>query len=626
MNKRPILPTDISFSHVADMYLAELRNGKVIPVEKLIAALPHLESEIREQLPALALLERAMGKKADEVEVDSASEIAGCRLIREVGRGAVGVVFEAHDGGLDRKVAIKLIPLQGTETPIAIDRFELERRAMARLEHPHIVPVYSSGFTKKSAYLVIKLIEGSSLYALQKGSGDFRTRFHFSAFRSNWDSLATLGLNVASGLHHAHQQGLVHRDIKPGNLLLDQDGKVWISDFGLAKVFDLAKSLSRTGDAIGTPRYMAPEQFRGVCDARSDVYALGITLYELASGKFVWSDKSSVSLITGRDSIELPNLKEVCPEVPDELCKIIMKACQFSPDDRYQTADEMCIVLDRFLHGKSKADRRVRKRLPDEVYRKKARRETVIACLAVMLVSFFIGTYVFVGRAPNTNADATRVENRPQLSRSAVGLIDKLADRDQDDMVKIVADFVEQSLSESGQKLQFSEPAKQEIRNQVDKITTQIKTTGLTEESLGKFLDGYRKTSLPIATKVMRLAPVIASSGLSVVEKKAAIETLRALGAAAVNGYVSERDVDAIVSKLIGFQPKLTTEITAMVIPDQRLRVWLGDLTGYLKVLPAAAFVYKDALNKELREVFDGAFGPFDQSGAQRTGNVRGTR
>lgn len=608
------------------MYLSELRKGKTIPVEKLAVALPHLAVEIREQLPALVLLERAMTPIIPPQQVDVCDDLGGCQLIREVGRGAVGVVFEAYDQGLDRKVAVKVIPLRGNDSPIAVDRFELERRAMARLEHPHIVPVYSSGLNDQSAYLVMKLIQGFSLYSLQNGAGDFKTRYHFSTLRSSWDSLATLGLHVASGLQHAHQQGLVHRDIKPGNLLLDLDGKVWISDFGLAKVFDVAKSLSRTGDAIGTPRYMAPEQIRGICDVRSDVYALGITLYELATGKSVWSDKSCISLITTRHSIELPDLRTICSNVPEELSKVIMKACQFSPDDRYQTADEMHRVLQRFVDGKSRADRRVRKRLPDEAYRKKSRRDTIVACLGVMLVSFFIGTYVFAGRSLETIAKSEQVAPNASLNGSAVRLIDKLADRDQGDMVKIVAEFVEQSLNESGQNLQFSEPAKQEIRNQVENITTKIKTTGLTEESLDKFLHGYRKTSLPIATKVMRLATKVDPSGLSASEKNAAIDLLRDLATATVNGHLHESRVDAIISNLLGFHPKSTTEVASSVIPDLRLRSWLADLKSYLSTLPHEAFVFQESKSMLLKEVFEDAFGPGSQSVGKHSNAGRGSQ
>lgn len=119
-------------------------------------------------------------------------------------------------------------------------------------------------------------------------------------------------------------------------------------------------SISQTGDAIGTPRYMAPEQLRGICDSRSDVYALGITLYELAAGQHVWGGVSAVTLITNRGALELTNIADLRPDLSPELCKIITKACQFAPDDRYQSADELRVVLDRLLSGSSVGERRKR--------------------------------------------------------------------------------------------------------------------------------------------------------------------------------------------------------------------------------------------------------------------------
>lgn len=629
MKRTVFNPKDISFSHVADMYLSELRKGKAIPMGKLAEALPHLAEKIRAELPALVLLERTMGPTNPSKEIDVDEEVGGCELVREVGRGAVGVVFEAYDRGLDRKVAVKVIPLVSNGLPIAIDRFELERRAMARLEHPHIVPVYSSGVNDYSAFLVMKLITGSSLYALQNGSGDFKTRYYFSTLRSNWHSLATLGVNVASGLQHAHQQGLVHRDIKPGNLLMDNDGKIWITDFGLAKVFDNTSPLSRTGDAIGTPRYMAPEQICGICDARSDVYSLGITLYELAIGKSVWGEKSCVSILTSRHSIELPSLNTACADIPEELSKIIMKACQFSPENRYQTAGELHSVLQRFVDGKSNADRRHGKRLSNDLYRKKSRRDTIIACSIAMIASFCIGMYTFLSRSQDNDANASRVAPGLSVNGSAVRLIDRLADRDQNDMVEIVTDFVSHSIIESDTELQLSGPAKEEIRNQVDTIATQIKTTGLTEESLGKFLNGYRKTSLPVATKVMRLVAKVEASGMGIPEKNVGIKTVQALATAAINGYISERDVDAIMSDLIGFQPKSTSEVVEAVVPDVRLRAWLLDLKGYLSNLPAAAFVYQESKGNplnDMKEVFEHAFGENDLHRGKQIGGTRGLR
>ncbi len=188
------------------------------------------------------------------------------------------MVYLGHHRELDRKVAIKTIPLVNTNSENAIDRFQLERRAMARLDHPNIVPIYDCGIHDQDAFLVMKYIEGKNLHQFLKGEGDYREKIVFNDLLSDWKTFAKLALDVASGLAHAHEQGLIHRDIKPANLILDNHGKVWITDFGLAKVIDYTRSISLTGEAVGTPRYMAPEQMRGKADPRSDIYSLGITL------------------------------------------------------------------------------------------------------------------------------------------------------------------------------------------------------------------------------------------------------------------------------------------------------------------------------------------------------------
>ncbi len=603
-------PADISFSDVADLYLAELRKGHPLSLDTLAKTFPHLADDIKENLPALGLLEQAMGTTTFSSNALPAEELGGCRLIRELGRGAVGVVYEAHQQELGRRVAIKVIPVQENAAGASIQRFELERMALGRLEHPHIVPVYSYGVNDQHAYLIMKLIDGHSLYDLQNQQGNFRMQFHIAELKSNWDQLAQFGADVASGLHHAHLQGLVHRDIKPGNLLLDESGKVWISDFGLAKILDYARSLSRTGDAIGTPRYMAPEQLRGVCDARSDVYSLGVTMYELASGERAWNDKSNIDLLTERNSLALTPLEEMQPNIPSDLAKIIMKACELSPSDRYQTAQELEFVLNRFLARHYPGDRRKRKREPNEVFRQKSRQRMLIASLAVLCTSLTLGV-VSVWQGDGNVVQSSSI---PQLvaqaspTDSAASLIDRLADRNQDDMVKIVSDFVHESLDETSNELQFSEPAKEEIRKQVNTITKQIKTTGLTEESLAQFLEGYRRTSLPIATKVMRLTLVVQKSGLTPQERLGAITMLRGLATATLNGHIDENQVDSLVDELTGGKVSSSADVAAMYVHDQRLRAWLAALSQRLANLPPTAFTLGSSVQKELQPVFDQAF------------------
>lgn len=615
MRTENIEAQDISFTAVADMYLDELRKGKPLSIEVLAKTFPHLANDLRTQLPALALLEQTMGKPASAKATAPPDVLGGCQIIRELGRGAVGIVYEALQKDLGRKVAVKVIPIQPQGSGVSVERFELERLAMGRLEHPNIVPVYACGFEDANAYLIMKLIEGHSLYDLQQGLGNFRIQFHCSELKSNWDQLAEFAATIASGLQHAHEQGLVHRDIKPGNLLLDEEGKVWISDFGLAKLFDYSRSLSGTGDAIGTPRYMAPEQLRGVCDRRSDVYSLGITLYELASGVRAWGDVSNVALMSDRRSLTLQDLKTVRSDVPSDLAAIIMKACAFAPDERYQTAQELEHVLTRFLNKNYPGDRRKKLREPDEVFRKKSKQRMALGVVAVAGISIFVGAAaVWIGRGTDASQPALETirNTEPRSARSdanTIALIDRLADQDQEDMVAIVSDFVGEELDKTSVELNFSETTRKQLRTQVDTITDQIKTTGLTEESLGKFLDSYRHSLLPVATRVMRLSLIIEKSGLVPNERNAAISMLRGLSAATLNGYATEQQVNAYVNELTGAQVKTTTDMATFFVQDQQLRLWLGRLQQRLSALPPEAFEVQGVIERELQKVNVHAFG-----------------
>ncbi|TWU05009.1 serine/threonine protein kinase [Stieleria varia] len=606
---------DISFSHVADLYLAETRRGEAPSIEMLADAFPHLADEIRNQLPALGLLENTIGKKTEPPPVRPSDELGGCEIIRELGRGAVGIVYEALQVELGRKVAVKVIPMRGVDAPIAIERFELERQAMGRVEHPHIVPVYSYGHNSKHAFLVMKLIDGHSLYDLQIGNGDYRTKAHMAELTSSWEAFAELGSSVAAGLHHAHNRGMVHRDIKPANLILDTSGKCWITDFGLAKLFDYSRSLSRTGDAIGTPRYMAPEQLRGVCDARSDVYALGITLYELAAGRKVWEDQSNVSLICNRDSMSLRDIAEIRPDLPAELCKIIMKACSFSPSDRYQSANEMSVVLDRLLAGASKGDRRRRKREPDEVFRRRSRRNMVLSFAGVIGLSIGAGwIYTELKLKDQQLEQVAATQAKMPVAGSAVRLIDKLANENEGDMVDIVTEFVGESLGASGDNLQFTSPAQTEIRHQVENLSSTIKEEGLTEESLNRFLKGYRNTSLPVATKVMRLSIVVANSRLTDSEKKSAVMLLQKLAGAVVRKQIRPADVDELAIKLTGRDVKSVEEINTLQVSDTHLRTWLFGLERRLQSVPEVGPEDEQAIALEVQKAFESGFGRTPQT------------
>ncbi len=221
--------------------------------------------------------------------------IDGFRMIREVGRGGMGVVYEVEEERLGRRVALKVLAASAHMDTKHVLRFEREARAAARLSHSNIVPVFGSGQANGHHYYFMQFIEGRGFDAVVRELRRLRavpasgaTTEELSTMtgqdRVASRSLARIGLQVAEALEHAHRQGVLHRDIKPSNLLLDSKGNVWVTDFGLAKTIE-ADDLTSTGDVLGTVRYMAPERFEGKCDARSDLYSLGLSLYELVGAK-----------------------------------------------------------------------------------------------------------------------------------------------------------------------------------------------------------------------------------------------------------------------------------------------------------------------------------------------------
>src|SRR5579871_4421520 len=272
---------DDSLADLVEEYASRVQAGDAIDLEELVRANPEHEARLRRLLgtvAALADLRRPAPTTADLLvgRLRSCSDREGTvfgdfRLEREIGRGGMGVVYEAEQLSLHRRVALKVLPLAATLDPRQLQRFHNEAQAAARLNHGHIVSVFTVGCEQDVHYYVMQLIEGRTVAALIKE----RTL--------PADAAARLMMQAAEALDYAHQVGVVHRDIKPANLLVDNAGKLWVTDFGLAQ-FQEMPEVTQTGDLVGTLRYMSPEQTlgqRGGVDHRTDIYALGVTLYEL---------------------------------------------------------------------------------------------------------------------------------------------------------------------------------------------------------------------------------------------------------------------------------------------------------------------------------------------------------
>jgi serine/threonine protein kinase len=358
------------------------------------------------------------------------AQLGDYRIIREIGRGGMGVVYEAEQVSLGRHVALKVLPPQLLRDEKMRRRFEREARAAARLHHTNVVPVFGVGEEAGTPCFVMQFIQGQGLDAvldelrrLRAGGGardDLPTtaprdasaagvarslltgRFDRpggdvseteagsetsvasnggvgtdtspvsspsgpsspssssasslsrgrarggSGLKSYATGVARIGAEVADALSHAHAQGIVHRDIKPSNLLLDTRGTPWVTDFGLAKADD-GPNLTHTGDILGTLRYMPPEAFGGKADARGDIYALRLTLYELLAFRPAFGEKERARLIHQVTSEAPTPLRRLNPEVPRDLETVVHKAIERDPDHRYATASGLADDLRRFV-------------------------------------------------------------------------------------------------------------------------------------------------------------------------------------------------------------------------------------------------------------------------------------
>ncbi len=518
------------FDELAEEFAERHRRGERPSIEEYVDRLPELAAEIREMFPALAEVEQvekdarvdALRQPQPPSAVPRLSKIGDYRILREIGRGGMGVVYEAEQISLGRRVALKVLPGQASGNRVVQERFRREARAAARLHHTNIVPVYEVGQDGDVRFYAMQFIDGQGLDAVitelhrlldrarsrsgikaatagrsprppgepsghgidtptlsegvevsavlrsiltgrydpgRRGPGpagaspsmpvdtlagrpatppgigresraagpdssltrtaagsatggdatgpqqaqppepDFSMSptpsstsailpggTQLSSFESGrrafFRSLAHIGRQVAGGLAYAHTRGIVHRDIKPSNLLLDSEGVVWIADFGLAKGED--EGLTQSGDILGTLRYMAPERFRGEGDARADVYALGLTLYELLTLRPGFESSDRLKLIEQINSEEPPRPRAIDGRIPRDLETIVLKAIEKDPKARYQTADAMGEDLGRFL-----ADEPIKARQVGaaERYWRWARRNPGIAVLGGVLTA-----------------------------------------------------------------------------------------------------------------------------------------------------------------------------------------------------------------------------------------------
>ena len=336
-----------------DEFLAELQAGRRPDRQKLLDEHPDLAMQLEQCLSGIEFIHQASLVRP---AAESLGQLGDFRIVREVGRGGMGVVYEAEQVTLKRRVALKVLRYGAVADSEAMQRFQREAETVATLHHTNIVPIFAIGCENGVNYYAMQFIEGQSLADVAHTTCEPTStqKSRPATEIANW------GLQAAEALAHAHRRGVIHRDIKPSNLILDPDGRIWLTDFGLAKRIDDV-SLSLAGAILGTPRYMSPEQAaasKNPIDHRTDIYSLGATLYELATGRPLFQGDSLHLVITQILSNEPPSPRAVCPNLHRDFETIILKCLAKEPERRYPTAQALADDLRAFVEGRAIRARR----------------------------------------------------------------------------------------------------------------------------------------------------------------------------------------------------------------------------------------------------------------------------
>lgn len=461
--------TGLNLDEIAEEFVQRIRQGEHPSIAEYLSAYPNYIEQIEELFPTLAALEKYDPFSEPELrspsKFDAPTKLGEYFIHREIGRGGMGVVYEAEHETMRRRVALKVLP-STIKKQQYIERFMREARAAGQLHHTNIVPVFEVGESDGVHYYAMQYIHGQNLdvvidelknfkdgngktehvaidstldhsnssVAVTLWKGDQASTLSMptqptgppakaerkqvapegpnhsnansisnesdSVARRNdsgssqWSQIgeagdsyfrrvARVGIQIADALQHAHNHGVLHRDIKPSNLILDTDGVVWVTDFGLAK--HDGDNLTHTGDIVGTLRYMAPERFHGEADVRSDVYSLGLTLYELCTLRYAFDQTDRAQLIQQVATHDPVRPRKIRPEIPIDLETVIAKAIAREPSRRYASAYHLAADLQRFVSDRPVHARRVS--VFEKVYRWTRRhpaRAALISCLVLI--------------------------------------------------------------------------------------------------------------------------------------------------------------------------------------------------------------------------------------------------
>jgi eukaryotic-like serine/threonine-protein kinase len=324
------------------------RVGEVPQLEPYKQAFPELADQI---IKAFEEVVSDFTKNWRTVGIAPLPESLGdFRIVREIGRGAMGVVYEAEQKSLKRTVALKVLPAAFGLSVSRLKRFQRESLAVARMHHSHIVDIYGTGEQDGIHYFAMRYVDGQSLgHLLDESDGSARIPPHVLAQRAY--VVAKIGFQIGQALQYAHERGVLHRDIKPANILLDRRENAWLTDFGLAKITKTNEdNLAGERDLVGSLRYLSPESLQGHVDERSDIYSLGLTLYEIVCHRPAFTAKDISEGLQSLALREAERLDQRLVGIPRDFAAVIHKALARNPSNRYQTAGEMADDLNRFLH------------------------------------------------------------------------------------------------------------------------------------------------------------------------------------------------------------------------------------------------------------------------------------
>ncbi|WP_442510945.1 serine/threonine protein kinase [Novipirellula sp. SH528] len=484
-------------------YMRMLDAGNAPSHELFLQQHADIADELGPSLEGLALVHRAAEPKSSSMVVPdaefTAKPIGDFQIVGELGRGGMGVVYEAIQLSLGRHVALKVLPFASGLDEVRLQRFRNEAHAAAALHHTNIVPVYAVGSDRGVHYYAMQMIDGSTLAELienMRAANDVDLTQHVSPQKNvhpspadasrlkkindtvvrhstilnesstvrqrYYQSVVRMTHQAAVAIQHAHQYGVVHRDIKPANLLLDSVGKIWVTDFGLAQVQNEASNLTRTGDPMGTLRYMSPEQAAGrrdELDHRTDIYSLGVTLYELLTLRPAIEGDGYREMLNNVALHDPPSPKSLEPTLPTELDTIVRKAIAKVPGDRYASAGALAEDLQAWLDDKPIAAK------PPTVWERatkwRRRNSGLVAVASGMLLLATLSlliTTLMIWREQHHTSDALARETQQRLiaqrnfqqARDAVDSFSTLSESElayRPDLQDLRRSFLETSLS-----------------------------------------------------------------------------------------------------------------------------------------------------------------------------------